>query len=128
MGKTMSYAYIEFSAPIDDYYEIESWAVSNTHTTPAYGGSSGGSRGPGRALVNDFTFTTADQILQNKMFQAVSHGTVFKQAYVYLYTDKGDLYLYYTFTDVVVGSAQISGSKGSVSLNIASFSYEYFET
>ena len=122
----MTYAYIEFSAPIHDYGELDSWSLSNLYPVPALGGSSGGSR----AQSNDLSFVTADGYLTKKLFEAVSHGNTYKKVGLFLYTNAGDLYLLFKFADGMVTNVQTSGgsSKVSASLNFASYTYEYFET
>jgi type VI protein secretion system component Hcp len=122
----MSFVYIEFSAPIDDYCELDSASISNTHKAYAHGGSDG----VYRSQIDDVKFVTTDSYLQTDLLKAVSVGTTFKKVTLWFYSNAGDLYLYYTFTNAIVSSVHMSGGGTHVagSLNFESMSWEYFPT
>jgi type VI protein secretion system component Hcp len=115
----MTWVYVEFSSPIDDYVEVELISISNRYSPLHAGGA------VGRAQVPGLSFTTVGSYLKKDMTQACIFGTSFAQVVVYFYNDGGDLYLLYKLTDAMITSVQDSGGKISATVNFAHYTAKY---
>lgn len=115
----MTWVYVEFSDPIDDYVEVELITVSNRYSPLHAGGAVGRAQAPG------LSFKTVDSYLKKDLSQACILGEKFAKVVVYFYNDGGDLYLLYKLTDAMITSVQTSGGKTSASVNFATYSAKY---
>ena len=115
----MTWVYVEFSDPIDDYVEVEVITMSNRYSPLHAGGAVGRAQAPG------MSFKTVDGYLKKDIAQACILGTGFAKVVVYFYNDAGDLYLLYKLTDAMITSVQDSGGKISASINFATYTAKY---
>src|SRR5215470_5854338 len=97
-------AYVEFTAPIDDYCEALSVTLG-MRSSPAAGGL-------GRsAQAHDISFSATHCSVTTKLFNHCLQGTKFAKVWVEYYRTSDDsLYLYYELLDVYVTS--VTSSQG----------------
>ena len=118
-----------------NWIEILSFSGGVTQAV-AGAASTGGARSAQRCDHSDFSFMKTLDKATPKLALACSVGTHIPKVVLELCRATGDKQLYYklTMTDVLVTSAQVSGSSGgdipmeSVSMNYAKIEWEYTET